>query len=437
MKEPFKLSKEFDDVFNATLEEINKNQHTQKYNFRKYSAIAAVLLLLFTITAIGADATGIIDISEAFELMFGFEADNNNTALIEELKSDSEAVSICGDYTLRIVHAIDDGTSGMALLEIKAKDKIFKPDMFIREYQTKIDSQAFYSGHEKYITALIQPSLTVIPANETIGEAITEIRNNYEEDKAWAQKQLNSPLVSAEDKKIAKQSLSNAQSELARYDELLKRFGNEQPVNNINFDFEENESFKEYYARIWNISEKELDTYSDTLYMTITYMCGSGFKPNSLLTITFKEILEMAAPYKGESSKEKTVAQENFSIEWRLSGNSVSKEIPVNDKIGGIGVEKVVISPMSVYVYYSEKVNEEITTVVEDNVIIYQGNIAQNATMVKGVRYKDGSTRVIYADGGTYTAPDFNMLSCGKTLIDIDNVQSIFLGQDYTEIPIQ
>ncbi|MBQ5851860.1 MAG: hypothetical protein IIW54_13770, partial [Lachnospiraceae bacterium] len=437
MKEPFKLSKEFDDVFNSTLDHIDSNNYISKSNFKKYSAIAAGLIFLFVSTLIGADATGLISISNTFELMFGFESDGNNTALLEELKSDSEKTSVCGDYTVRVVHAIDDGTSGIALIEVKAKNKIFKPDMFIQEYQTKIDGQTYYSGTDEYVDVYVQPSVTVIPANKTIGEAIAEIKAIYEKDKILAEKNLNNTSVSAEAKETAKQSLEKTENELKKWNELLKRFGGEQPINNkADIPFDASESVKEYYAKIWNISEQELNTYTDTLYLTVNYMTKNGFKDNSTLSLSFNEILEMV-PVNDGSFKEKAVAKESFNIEWKLSGNSVTKEIPVNCEIGKVGVSKVVLSPLSATVYYSEEVNEDITTVVQDNVIIYEGNKAQTATMIKGVRYKDGSTRIIYADGGSNTASEFNMLAFGKTIVDIDNVQSIFLGEDFIEIPVK
>lgn len=163
--------------------------------------------------------------------------------------------------------------------------------------------------------------------------------------------------------------------------------------------------------------------YTDRIYFYVPIKTQDNMKGKKI-SLRFENLCGVAeSPSTGMVDEVKIKGK--WSFDWTLSSHSISKTYEINKEYGGIHYKDVTLTPISYEITYSRNLD-----------IDYEDKIEYLKTELFGVRYKNGETHGILTGGNTHSQ-DRQSGSLGYNIIDIDQVQSIFVGDSFTEIPLQ
>lgn len=113
-----------------------------------------------------------------------------------------------------------------------------------------------------------------------------------------------------------------------------------------------------------------------------------------------------------------------WNISYTAASAAPSKTYTLNQEINGIQVKDVTISPVSFVMTFNKPINVNEADDETDHSKIF----------FAGVRFKDGRTQYIPQGSGGYGPKEIK--TSLETIVDVENIQSIFLGNKYTEIKL-
>lgn len=180
---------------------------------------------------------------------------------------------------------------------------------------------------------------------------------------------------------------------------------------------------KEYIDKInKEYIDKYNSSFTDKIYLLINFQSEgnvSGKKIN--LTINGLSGYTGGKQYKGEDER---VIDTVWNISYTASSSAPSKTYTLNQEINGIHVKDVTISPVSFVMTFNKPIN------------VNEANDEPDDIKVRfiGVRYKDGRTQYIPQGSGGYSPKEIK--TSLATIVDVENIQSIFLGNNYAEIKL-
>lgn len=116
-----------------------------------------------------------------------------------------------------------------------------------------------------------------------------------------------------------------------------------------------------------------------------------------------------------------------WEFQWQLSSDSVTKTYHLNREYGGIHYKDVTLTPISYEITYTKNPEYSYEGIEDEE-------LSQKISLF-GVRYKNGETQGILT-GNSGISTDNQHGSLGYNIIDVEEVQSIFIGEDFTEIKL-
>lgn len=369
----FKVSKQFHACVEDSLAAVTSGEDRKRSRrFKHITAVAASIAIVAIVTVFTAHAAGVINLNNNFKKLFGMEEDDKAQELMSQLVSYTDAQCVSNGITAKVIQSVNDKRNGMAMLEFTTDSNIFNPEMYPQFVEVTIDGVNIGSGVPAFHDHWQERKKMTVEESKYEFDHIDEII-------------ANEPQVSEKElKKMLKESMDNYNKSFTNKYYYNIYFDTDHDINGKTI----NVKIKNFYGyKNWHSTEQHMDI----------------------------------------------LAEGEFDLSWQLINDTKSRTVELNKEINGIKVKKVVFTPLSIEIFFDEKIftgydetgNAVLT--LEDDERLYK-------VQVRGVRYKDGTTEATYWGGGTQKA-DYLSVVFDKQIIDIDNVTSIFWGHSYTEVP--
>lgn len=165
------------------------------------------------------------------------------------------------------------------------------------------------------------------------------------------------------------------------------------------------EQFKKYYSTFSNKAELMLTLESEK-------------------NILGKDISISIKNLKGSGEESKDINIEcDINFSWKLSSEAKTRTIKTDKVIDGIPFKEIILTPFGVEVKFAGSI-EQLKSHEDDF----------GAVIFRGVKYKDGTTEYINMATGSFYDTGYKE-KFGNTIINVDEIASIYVGLDCTEVP--